>query len=297
LTSKAGFPIHAEPTHPNGQYPTGPLTPDGQGNFIGAAEGGAFGRGTIFRFDTATGSLTSLASFSGTNVATPNGGLVLDGRGNIVGTTYGGGTASYGTVFSLNPTTGVLTTLANFTGPNGAAPGVGLVPDGHGHFLGTTRFGGKSGNGTIFDIDPSTGELTTLASFSGTNGAIPNTPLVPDGLGHFLGTTASGRTTATYNGTVFLFDPSSDAVTMLDSFVGTRQSEPVPGSIGASPSSALVPDGHGDFFGTTLVGGTNDLGTIYELIPVPEPPSLAQAGLGVVVLLIARQRWYGRIRT
>ena len=57
---------------PDGQYPGGILTPDGSGNFYGVTPGGGpsfsflnggnNGYGTIFKFSTLTGTLTTIAS-------------------------------------------------------------------------------------------------------------------------------------------------------------------------------------------------------------------------------------------
>ncbi|MCA7118425.1 MAG: PEP-CTERM sorting domain-containing protein, partial [Acidibrevibacterium sp.] len=67
------------------------------------------------------------------------------------GTTYDGGSAGDGTVFSLNPTTGALSTLASFTGSNGANPYAGLISVG-GTLYGTTEGGGSAGDGTVFSL-------------------------------------------------------------------------------------------------------------------------------------------------
>ena len=219
-------------------------------------------------------------------------GLVPDGQGNYLGTTNQGGTANEGTIFRFNPVTGA-TALVSFTGPNGALPSVPLVSDGQGHFLGTTPFGGSSDDGTIFRFDPSTSSLSTLVNFTGTNGSHPRTALVPDGQGDFIGTTEDGLAGDVNVGTVFLLDPTTSRLTRLGNFAGPSKSEPVPGANGTDPTFAPLPDGQGNFFGTTVIGGTQNLGTIYELsldpaASVPEPSSLAQAGLGAVVLLAYR---------
>ena len=59
--------------------------------------------------------------------------------------------SNYGTVFRVT-TDGVLTTLASFTGANGAHPQAGLVLGNDGNFYGTTSEGGPGGGGTIFRL-------------------------------------------------------------------------------------------------------------------------------------------------
>ena len=86
----------------------------------------------------------------------PVAGLVLDAAGNLYGTTeFRGPTAdSLGTVFKMTPS-GVETLLYSFTGvPDGHDPVAGLVLDGSGNLYGTAEFGGVSGMGTVFKINP-----------------------------------------------------------------------------------------------------------------------------------------------
>jgi uncharacterized repeat protein (TIGR03803 family) len=105
--------------------------------------------------------------------------------------------------------------------------------DPQGNLFGTTVGGGAFGVGTVFELSPGSGTLTTLASFNGANGA--------------------------------------------------------------NPYAGLVRDPQGNLFGTTALGGTNNLGT------VSEPASLVLLGLGMVGLAglalwaRARQSGVGRI--
>jgi uncharacterized repeat protein (TIGR03803 family) len=284
-------------TGPNGENPNGPLVADGQGNYLGTTSfGGSSSKGTVFSFNPATDVLTTLASFNGANGAVPQSGLVPDGQGHYLGTTHQGGTANEGTVFSFNPASGAISALASFTGLNGADPYAGLVPDGRGGFLGTTPFGGPSDKGTIFAFDPATSALTTLVNFNNANGATAYAGLVPDGRGSFLGTTVAGLEGDVAVGKLFSLDPATGDLTTLTNFVNTFQSEPVSGLIGSDPSSPLVSDGQGDFFGTTARGGTQGLGTIYEISAVPEPRSLILAGSGALVLVASRLISHARRR-
>ena len=86
----------------------------------------------------------------------PVAGLVLDAAGNLYGTTEFRGPAadSLGTVFKMTPS-GVETVLYIFTGvPDGHDPVAGLVLDASGNLYGTAEFGGVSGMGTVFKINP-----------------------------------------------------------------------------------------------------------------------------------------------
>ena len=92
----------------NGANPQAALVQGSDGNFYGTTSaGGAYtnlsvlGNGTIFKLAT-NGTLTTLASFDGTNGASPEAGLVQGADGNFYGTTTYGGTNGYGTVFRLS---------------------------------------------------------------------------------------------------------------------------------------------------------------------------------------------------
>ena len=65
---------------------------DSSGNLYGTTErGGTSNDGTVFEVAEGSGTITTLASFNGTNGADPEGGLIMDGSGNLYGTTeYGG---------------------------------------------------------------------------------------------------------------------------------------------------------------------------------------------------------------
>ena len=49
--------------------------------------------------------------------------------------------------------------------------------------------GGASNDGTVFELAKGSGTITTLASFNGTNGAIPDCRLIMDSSGNLYGTT------------------------------------------------------------------------------------------------------------
>jgi len=155
---------------------------------------------------------------------------------------------------------GVPTTLATFTGSNGASPFAGLIADAAGNLFGTTGRGGASGDGTVFEI-AKTGSgysaPTTLATFTASPGVYPYGGLIADTAGNLFGTTEEG---GAYNaGTVFEIAKSGSgysAPTTLASFTGSN---------GASPFAGLIADAAGNLFGTTGRGGASGAGTVFEI--------------------------------
>src|SRR5262249_46085471 len=143
----------------NGSAPQGGLALGKDGNFYGTtvAGGAHLNSGTVFRFST-NGTITTLASFGGTNGAFPQCQLVMDATGNFYGTAPEAGENFAGTVFRV-ATNGAVTIIASFDGANGASPQEdGLAVGNDGNFYGTT-----TDVGTVFRITPG-GALTSLFS-------------------------------------------------------------------------------------------------------------------------------------
>jgi len=223
-------------------------------------------------FDAGAQTETNLYSFVGspTDGSGPNG-LVQGSDGNFYGTTSYGGTNRDGTVFRISPS-GTYTSLYSFAGypTDGYAPN-GLVQGSEGNFYGTAIAGGTNGYGTVFRISPS-GTYTTLYSFgsSPTDGEYPEAGLLQGSDGYFYGTTESGGTNYDSNddaydyGTVFRISPSGTYASLY-SFVGSPTD-------GANPEAVLVQGSDGNFYGTTIYGGTNyvadgGVGTVFRISP------------------------------
>jgi uncharacterized repeat protein (TIGR03803 family) len=178
-------------------------------------------------------------------------GLTRAGAANIIGVT---GLPNNGSVFKLNLTTRVLTTLHTFTGtPDGDNPTAPVVLDSAGNIYGTTRRGGANGLGTVFKID-STGVETILHSFNGTDGKTPN-GLIRDPAGNLYGTTVEGGIGG--SGVVFRINKSGVEQTLYK-FTGPD---------GAQPYAGLTRDAAGNLYGTTDTGGDFGKGTIFKLAP------------------------------
>jgi uncharacterized repeat protein (TIGR03803 family) len=247
----------------NGEYPEAGLVMDSSGNLYGTAYlGGTSDDGTVFELAAGSGTVTALASFDGTNGRLPVGSLIMDSSGNLYGTTYAGGTSDDGTVFELAAGSGAITTLASFTGSNGANPDAGLVMDSSGNLYGTTHHGGASNDGAVFELATGSGTITTLASFAGTDGANPYAALVMDSSGNLYGTTFYGGKNWDPGahvfgyGTVFELAAGGNTLTSLASFDATN---------GANPYGGLIMGSSGNLYGTTSGGGASDDGTVFKL--------------------------------
>jgi uncharacterized repeat protein (TIGR03803 family) len=248
--------FHAFRCSPNdGQSPSAGFVRDAAGNFYSTtALGGTNNEGTVYKLSK-TGKKTVLYSFSGSDGARPAAPVVRDAAGNLYGTTQQGGASGFaGTVFSLDKT-GKETVLYSFTGEaDGFFPDGGLVRDDAGNLYGTTLGGGTYFEGNVFKVD-TTGKESVLYSFTGlSDGGIPFSGVIRDNTGSLYGTTQIGGNYGA--GTVFTLDTAGKE-TVLYSFAG--------GVDGASPAAALLRDPAGNFYSTTISGGTSGLGTVFKL--------------------------------
>jgi uncharacterized repeat protein (TIGR03803 family) len=200
--------------------------------------------------------LTVLHSFNGSDGQLAESALVQGSDGNFYGTTALGGDNHKGTVFKID-SAGNFTTLHSFSGsPNdGANPIAGLIQGSDGNFYGTTALGGMFYQGTLFRMTPA-GAVTILHSFTGLlgDGSVPMGGLVQGVGGAFYGTTALGGTHS--KGTVF--GTALGIVITLHSFSGS------PGE-GANPTAKLVRGSDGNFYGTTVRGGAQNVGTAFKI--------------------------------
>jgi uncharacterized repeat protein (TIGR03803 family) len=233
------------------------LIEDEAGNLYGVTYyGGAYGVGTVFEL-ASSGSESVLYDFTGqTDGGDPDTSLVQDTAGNLYGATRDG----CGVVFELTPTREdfVLLDLGDsLDNPGGCDLRGDLVRDAAANLFGTTYYGGASGYGVVFKLDPS-GNETVLHSFSGgMGGANPQSGLVQDAAGNFYGTTYNGGPYGL--GVVFKLDSSGNE-SVLHYFAG--------GADGANPYGGLLLDAAGDLYGTTRFGGTSGHGTVFK-IPAP----------------------------
>jgi uncharacterized repeat protein (TIGR03803 family) len=171
-------------------------------------------------------------------------------------TTYGGATNS-GTIFRVNPDGSDFALLHSFAGgaSDGWYPSGSLIESG-GMLYGMTPYGGAGSEGTVFRSNLDGSDFALLRSFavSASDGSYPSTVIESGGL--LYGVTQSGGASG-YGGTIFKINPDGSDFALLRSFAGGA-------SDGRYPAGALLESG-GVFYGTTLQGGTSDLGTIFRI--------------------------------
>jgi uncharacterized repeat protein (TIGR03803 family) len=255
--------LYSFPTNDlSGDTPYSALTQAKDGKLYGTAvEGGTNGYGTIFRVTT-NGVFNALYSFNYTAGGILYAGLVQGSDSYLYGVAADGGSSGDGTVFRLTTNATGFSTLFTFSGVNGDFPVAGMVQGTDGYFYGTTYEGGVYGYGTIFKIT-SGGARTTLLSFDESDGVYPSGVLVQGTDGNFYGTAEEGGTNGA--GLVFKITPGG-SFTMLYCFSGLND--------GAVPTAGLVQGLDGNFYGTTIEGGSNDMGTVFRITPAGALTSL-----------------------
>jgi uncharacterized repeat protein (TIGR03803 family) len=248
----------------DGATPEAEVVFDQAGNMYGTTYGGGVsGTGAVYELMPSGGGWTEsvLYSFAGGNDgANPSSAVVLDQSGNLYGTTIVGGEWHVGTVYQLTPSAGGWQekVLQQFLfSSTGAYPQGGLTLSSSGQELyGTTSRGellhGYYG-GTVYVLRRSGGgwQFSTQCSELGppdTIGSRASLTFGPDG--YLYGTTYKYRRG---NGSV---SRSCDSVY---DFAG--------GVDGANPVSNVVFDSNGHMYGTTLNGGANGDGLVWEITP------------------------------
>lgn len=253
----------------DGANPIAGLAMDKAGNLYGTTSaGGTFSAGTVFKVSP-SGKHTVLYNFGQTvnDGSTPVAGVTLDAKGNLYGTTSLAGTSGYGTVFQLKPSGAAWSEviLHQFElQSDGGTPYAGLIFDRSGNLYGAATQGGdgSGGGGTVFELTPSGGgwNFQVLYGLAGWNISGTFRDLLYDNsTGVIYATThCDGVDVA---GTVYELTPSGGSwlYTQLYTFTG--------GTDGLYSFSNLVMDKAGDVYGTTDLGGGNDMGVIFQVKP------------------------------
>jgi len=237
----------------NGLNPSSGVTLASDGNFYGTTPfGGSAGQGVLFKV-TPSGTYTVLHEFAGgADGGNAEGPPIQASDGNLYGTTHGLPGAS--TVYKYTPSR-TYSVIATFSGTQGLALVGPLLQGSDGNLYGTASQGGAHSFGTIFKM---TRAGTVLGSYSftgGRDGANPTGGLIQANDGNFYGMAGGG---GQYSfGTIFKVTPKV-AVSTLYSFQGG------PGD-GGFPDLGLTQGTDANLYGTTISGGENGFGTLFQI--------------------------------
>lgn len=265
-----------------------PATPvlDGAGNLYSTTGySNSQSLGSVFAMRNVNGSWMTvpLHDFTGgSDGVGPSNGLLRDKAGNLYGMVGSWTNPSFcGSVYELSPNqthkVWTLTTLHNFSGPDGCIPSTSnLIFDSNGNIYGTTGTGGTSTNcqggcGTVFELSPSGGTWTfsLVYSFNGGNDGVGPNGVVIDRNGALYGTTNMGGPGFCLSngqsvgcGTIFKLAPPVNVgdpwtKTALHNFQGAGD--------GWFPYSGVTIGPDGALYGTTSLGGSYGYGTVYRI--------------------------------
>jgi uncharacterized repeat protein (TIGR03803 family) len=255
LDTSGTFTVLYSFSGPDGQLPWG-LVRDPSGALYGTTvTGGSAGCcGVAYKLDQ-FGTFTVLHQFTGTVDGVGGGGPLVYQNGQLYGVTPSGGASGRGYIYAINSTTGAKTVLHTFAGNYGSHPSP-LISDGGTNLYGTASVQAPYGN--VYRLSLGTRKLTTLASFTGPNGSLPEGGLARDSTGNLYGTTSKG---GLYGfGTVYSLSPTG-TLTTLYNFAG--------GSADGNPSAGLVRDATtGTLYGIAAdTAGSADLGEVFAVTP------------------------------
>jgi uncharacterized repeat protein (TIGR03803 family) len=206
-----------------------------------------------------------------------NVGLIMDNSGNLYGTTGAFGSGLGGVVFKVTPH-GSESVLYNFCSlkncADGAAPFAGVIMDSLGNLYGTTSAGGAHfGMGAVYELTPGAGGrrkerllYSFCAKFACADGAGPWAGLIMDRAGNLYGSTPGGGSLTNNAGVVFELARAATGFTEKVLHVFCSQTNCPDGE---KPYGGVIRDGSGNLYGTTLGGGANGRGVVFELVNTP----------------------------
>lgn len=192
-------------TFPSGQgSPVGQLVQGADGNFWGVTNGVPFiSCGELFKVSS-SGDFTLVQTFGGqpNDVCNAVSGLIVGSDAYLYGVTSAGGSANYGAIYRVNPSTGDLAVISSFCSGGTCTfyqPQPVLAQDTTGTFYGNTS-GSSDGGSDFFSLNTGLGPFVRTESQSGKVGAKVT----------FLGQDFTGATEVEFGGAPATFNVVSE---------------------------------------------------------------------------------------
>jgi uncharacterized repeat protein (TIGR03803 family) len=244
---------------PGGVYPYGGLVRAANGRFYGMTQiGGANDEGALFEFNPNGNVYTKRYDFNSTSGNYPTGSLAAAPNGKLYGMTPNAGSFDRGTLFEFDPATNTFTKKVDFDyNSNGSEPQGSLVLASNNKFYGMTN-SGSTGDGVIFEYDPTTNNLIKKIDFTYNTGSEPYGDLIQATNGKLYGMTREGGDNGNASGTLFEYDIATNTMTPRVNFSALN---------GENPEGNLVQVPSGKLYGMTRYGGINGNGILFEFDP------------------------------
>lgn len=220
-----------------------------------SSQGGLYGNGVLYVYNTVSKSYTKLFDFDGANSgAIPKGSLTLASNGKLYGFCSQGGANNLGVIFEFDPSDNSMNIVLHFDGSNGRSPNGKLTEANNGLLYGLTYQGGSNNEGVLFTFDPSNGTYTKKIDLDGTiNGRNPFGSLMQASDGKLYGMCYQGGNSNF--GILFEYNTVNDSLKIRMHFDGSNS--------GANPYGDLYEYGNGILYGLTFLGGSINAGVAF----------------------------------
>ena len=240
----------------DGAFPIAPPIQAIDGNFYGTTAGSTSQNSTVYKL-TPAGAFSTVYTFDSTSGYFPQAPLLQATDGTLYATTTTGGSFNCGSIVQIT-TTGALKHIHSFNcGKEGGVPLSPLIQAADGQFYGTADSGGAAGAGTAFRLNPNW-TFTVLHSFGTTpgDGKNPGSGFVQGTDAKLYSATAGGGSASA--GSLFTLTTGGD-YSQLYSFPAIQKAP------SQEPDDPPLQHTSGTFYGSTLSGGGNGLGSVYTL--------------------------------
>ncbi len=222
-----------------------------------ATQGGTNNLGVMYEYDISTSTYLKLYDFVSANGQFPTANLIQASNGRLYGATRFGGGNGQGALFEYNIGLNTYSVLISFSTSIGANPQTPVIQASNGKLYGTTLSGGTGGGGVLYEYDLGISTYSIVFNYTtASTGGQPVGGLMQASNGKIYGTTNAGG--ANNLGVLFEFNTASNTFSLLSNMTS---------SLGGNPQAALTQASNGKLYGTTRVGGTNNLGVLFEFDP------------------------------
>ncbi len=215
--------------------------------------------GLIYEIGLDGSNYNSIKEFDYPNCHSLRGQVLYASNGMVYSIGEGGFATFNSVIWEYNPETGSFAFIHDFfnteTGQENYAGLCSLMEHSNGKVYGLTLYGGTNHDGQLFELDLQTKEITIKVEFEfDSKGKAPVGKLIEASDGRLYGIARQGGMHSF--GLLYVYDPGTNVFAVLKHFNGAGN--------GAEPNNGPIQADNGKLYGMTRLGGTSDLGVVYE---------------------------------